>query len=110
MAKKSRDKGKRGELEVVHLFKAHGHLAHRTAQVDGSLSSDVIVDDYPGLHIEVKRYARVGVFRFWDQAVSDAAPEEHPVLFVKEDRGPWLTCVDSSLFFYLLGRSGGVPL
>lgn len=109
MGKKSTDKGKRGERKVTHLFEQHGYVAHRTAQVDGTLSSDNIVDSLPWLHVEAKWHERVGVFRFWDQAVEDAAGKKTPVLFVKENRSQWLVCVSPQFFFSLLEHAGYCP-
>ena len=37
MVKKSKNKGKRGELEVVHMIKEWGYAARRTAQYCGRL-------------------------------------------------------------------------
>lgn len=118
MGKASRDKGKRGEREVVDLFKAHGFTAHRSAQVDGTMSCDVVTS-IPALHVEVKRYAKIGAMRFMDQAVRDAKaagpwmtilgadPDGKsfprlPILFMREDEGPWRVMVDADLFFEMV--------
>ena len=111
MGKASRDKGKRGEREVVDLFKARGLRARRTAQVDGGLSSDVLVEDRPSLHVEVKRYAKVAAVRFLEQAERDAAAradltgkDREPVLFFREDGGPWRVMLNPDLFLDLLAK------
>lgn len=57
MGKVSREKGKRGEREVVNLLKAEGHQAQRTAPLQAangdSSGADVLLDDM--YQIEVKR-------------------------------------------------------
>lgn len=57
MCKASRDKGKRGEREVVNLLKAEGHHAQRTAPLQAAegddSGADVLLDDK--YKIEVKR-------------------------------------------------------
>lgn len=83
----SRNKGKRGEREVVTLFKDFGFDARRTAQVDGGLTADVLVKEIPTAHIEVKRHASMAVFRFVDQAVEDKKEGQTPVVFIREDGG-----------------------
>ncbi len=110
MGKKSKAKGDRGELQVVHLFTDRGYVAHRTAQVDGSLSADVIVKGLDRFHFEVKLHARIGAFRFWDQALEDAGAEKTPVLFMREDAAPWLVAVDSEFFFWLLYHAFPPPV
>lgn len=57
MGKASRNKGKRGEREVVNLLKAAGHHAQRTAPLQAhsgdDSGADVLLDDK--YKIEVKR-------------------------------------------------------
>lgn len=57
MGKMARNKGKRGEREVVNLLKAAGHHAQRTAPLQAhmgdSSGADVLLDDK--YKIEVKR-------------------------------------------------------
>lgn len=57
MGKTSRDKGKRGEREVVNLLKKAGHSAQRTAPLQAhsgdDSGADVLLDDK--YKIEVKR-------------------------------------------------------
>lgn len=98
MGKASRDKGKRGEREIVNLLKDlwEAHRAKRTSQVDGTLSADVIdglFDRYSERvqwHIEVKRYAKLpALLRNWlQQAKEDADGLGYLVLF-REDGGKW---------------------
>jgi hypothetical protein len=86
----SKAKGKRGELDFVHeLSKLFGLIARRTAQVDGKLTADIIIDGQPTIHPEIKRYKRLSVYTFMDQAVRDAG-DKLPVVFMRGDRREWL--------------------
>lgn len=102
VSKSQRDKGKRGEREVVALFKAMGFDARRTSQVDGTLSADVIVEGVP-LHVEVKRRAKIAALRFMDQAEAEANGSDLPVVFMREDGGPeWSVMLQARDFLNLL--------
>ena len=85
----SRQKGKRGELEAAKAWEqATGLSVRRTAQVDGGLSADLTGVD--GLHIEVKRRARIASLDFLLQAETDAADEHQsqggvPLVLMRQD-------------------------
>jgi hypothetical protein len=85
----SRQKGKRGELEAAKAWEdATGLSVRRTAQVDGKLSSDLT--GVEGLHLEVKRRARIASLDFLLQAETDAADEQQshggvPVVLMRQD-------------------------
>lgn len=109
MGKASRDKGKRGEREVVNLHKEAGIDARRTAQVDGGLSSDVLLTALPEVHVEVKRYSKIAACRFLEQAERDAAARaklvgrpRRPVLFLREDSGDWCVMMRPEILMQLL--------
>jgi Holliday junction resolvase len=86
----SRQKGKRGELALVHLLQDHGLVARRGQQFKGTADSpDVICDSLPWVHWECKwRQAH----RPWDwmhQAMTEA-DGKMPVVAMKRNRDPWL--------------------
>lgn len=114
MGKLSRDKGKRFEREVVHLFKARGFSAHRSSQVDGKLCSDVVVDELPQLHIECKHHQKIAAFRFFEQAEWDKGlwrgpfltqQDQIPVVVMRETGNPKrvLAMVDFGVLLEWLG-------
>lgn len=104
----SKRKGKRGELEVAAIFKDYGLDAHRTAQVDGTLSADVVVEEHPELHVEVKLNKRIAAMRFMDQAQGDAAADARggtparAVVFMREDLGGWMVMLPAEDYMDLL--------
>lgn len=66
----SRQKGKRGELEIVHKLSEYGYDCRRGQQYCGS-NGDADVVGVPGLHIEIKRVERLNVENALKQAESD---------------------------------------
>lgn len=88
MAKKSRDKGKRGEREARDAAVQHWHAdpdrCVRAAQVSGTLAADIL-HALPGAHIECKLIARIPALDFLRQAETDAGPNELPIVLMRED-------------------------
>jgi hypothetical protein len=82
------NKGKRFEREVATWLRSVGfEEARRTAQVDGSLSADVLAD---GLHVECKRYKRIVAADFMAQAIRDHVEGDIPVVAMRENQGELL--------------------
>lgn len=108
----SRDKGKRGELEVVFRVVGSGLSARRTAplQAAGKLDpalkvGDIQIAQFPTLHIEVKRDERKSVDAMVRQAEADA-PEGHtPVVVYRRNNRPWSAVVPLSYLLDLLLRA-----
>ena len=57
---RSRNKGKRGELELSHVLQEYGFDARRGQQYAG-INGDADVVGVPGLHIECKRVEALNV-------------------------------------------------
>ena len=87
----SKQKGKRGELELVHKLNDLGFDTRRTAQYNGketgSLADLVGIE---GVHIECKRNERLNVNEAMDQAIRDAKEDEAPMVFHRKNGKPWL--------------------
>lgn len=97
MAKRERDKGKRGELEVAHVFKDAGLPADRTAALQaGSVPGvgDVTVRSLPLLHIESKRCERYEL-PAWLRQVDEARLDGQAyVVAFRRSRDSWRAVVD----------------
>lgn len=100
MSKASRDKGARGELEACRaLEQVLGGEWQRSlvqSRGGGAERPDVECHDYEGLHVEVKRAARVSWLPALSQAVADAGlvgPDQVPVVLGRQDRGEWCVLV-----------------
>ena len=87
----SRAKGKRGELEFAAAMREHGFTARRGVQYDGSKGNpDVIIEELPQVHFEVKRYGEKKFTRkvledAVAQATRDARPGEVWAVVYRED-------------------------
>ena len=89
MGKMSREKGKRGERELVNVLNKMGVPARRGVQYHGGPESpDVVGMDF--VHIEVKRVERLNIYDAYDQSVYDSADYETPVVAHRKNGKPWL--------------------
>lgn len=90
----SRDKGKRGELELSKHLRDHGWIdARRSAQYCGIAGDADIADAIPGIHIECKRTERLNLYPAMQQAIDDAPDGIIPTVFHRRSRKPWLVVV-----------------
>lgn len=85
----SRNKGKRGELEIANILKSYGYNTRRGQQYCG-VSGDADVIGLPGIHIEVKRVEKLNIDNAIEQATGDARFGEIPTVFHRKDRKQWL--------------------
>lgn len=107
MAKKkvnSRDKGKRGELEVVKLIKRHGFEARRSQQFKGTKdSADILAPEVP-FHIEVKWRQQLNVDAVLQQAHDEAPPGVPGCVFFRRNGERWKVAIDADDFMRLLKK------
>lgn len=91
MGKASRNKGKRGELELSHELQHLGfQAAHRSQQYCGTNSS-ADVTGLPGIHIECKRTESLSLYSAYEQAAKDSVgSSDIPVVMHRRSRRPWL--------------------
>lgn len=93
MGKSQRDKGKRGEREVVRILTAAGNWPARRGwqSAGGRLQCDV---EGTPLWTEVKRGKRCNIRAAMAQALADT--DGRPVaVFTREDGGDWLCTLDA---------------
>lgn len=91
MGKFSKNKGKRGELELVHRLQELGFQdAHRSQQYCGAAES-ADVAGVLGIHPEVKRCERLSIYTAYEQAMRDAeGSKDIPVVFHRRNGRRWL--------------------
>ena len=106
MAKMSRDKGQRGELEVVALLKDHGFEARRGQQHRGGPDSPDVIHSIPNLHIEVKFTERFSLYPAFHQADEDAGDGEVPVVFHRRKMEGWVVVLDAGDFLRIMKEVG----
>lgn len=91
----SREKGKRGERDFRDFLRDMGFTARRGEQFSGgSDSPDVICDQLPHVHLEVKfcEQAIIGnayLEAAWNQAKEDADGKKIPVVAFRRKREQW---------------------
>lgn len=96
----SRNKGKRGELELARILREHGYKGERGQQYHGGGDSPD-VRGLPGIHIECKRVERLELTKAYEQSFRDAAAGEIPTVFHKKNREPWFATVSLEDFLKL---------
>lgn len=121
MARGSKGRGNRGELEVVHLLRRIGFTAHRGQQYEGSSDSpDVVCEEIADrCHLEVKCVEGFLSKKMKDayvKADSECALLQTPVIVHRylKRKGQtrdemklakrWLVTVDAGFFFHLLRK------
>ena len=83
----SKQKGKRGELELAHYLRSSGFDCHRGVQYKGSPDSPDVVG-LEGIHIECKRVESLNINNAMAQAIKDAG-KDIPVVIHRTNRAEW---------------------
>lgn len=87
----SKQKGKRGELELVHKLQNYGFNTRRSVQYNGKAEdgqADLV--GLPNIHIECKRVEKLNLYDAIAQAKHDAKAEELPTVFHRKNDSEWL--------------------
>lgn len=113
----SRQKGKCGELDACKFLREIGFTARRGQQFrGGSDSPDVIVDELPDVHLEVKRNEAMALGnKIWTDACAQAKDEaglaSWAVLW-RPNRAPWhLTFIAAAPFLTVtLNHAHGIKI
>lgn len=121
----SRAKGARGERQWRDELRANGYRARRGQQFSGSAESpDVVCDDLPWAHFEVKAVERLNIHDAMEQAQrdcgvetetshltpalspkggeGDAARRKVPLVAHRRNFRPWLVTMTAETFFQFL--------
>ena len=109
LGRKSKRKGKSGELEVAHLYQDIGYMARRTSQYCGSSGDASDVTGVPYIHIEVKRQEKMNLYDWLEQAKRDSQRTDNvPGVHYRQSRKGWrvlLECEDLQRIFIESGSS-----
>lgn len=90
----SRAKGKRRELEVIHILHRHGWgFACRTSDGRAQKSRGDVAHGPAGCHLEIKAHERLNVPAALDQAIRDANELDMPVLIHRPSRHEWMATI-----------------
>lgn len=85
----SRQKGKKGELELSKALSQYGYKCRRGQQYCGA-NGDADVVGLPGIHIECKRVERLNIYDAVDQSKRDKREEELPAVMHRKNNAEWL--------------------
>lgn len=99
----SRSKGKRGELELVHVLKNHDFDVRRGQQFSGA-NGDADVIGISGLHIECKRVEKLNIEEAMKQSERDAREGEIPCVMHRKNHEEWKVTVRLTDFLTLWRR------
>ena len=97
----SRQKGKRGELELAKKLREYGYTCRRGQQYCGA-NGDADVVGIPGVHIECKRTNRISPYDLVEQAQRDAKEGELPIVFLRRDNSEWLALMPMDVAMRLI--------
>ena len=105
----SREKGKRGELELAHYLRDHGFEgARRGQQYSGANGDADIIGALPGIHIECKRVERLNLEEAFRQSKADAERRnETPVVIHRKSRQQWMITLRLADFLSMLRKEMG---
>ena len=102
----SKQKGKRGELEVAKILREHGFDARRTAQFCGNTGDAADVVGIEGFHIEVKRAETTKIWDWIQQAERDHKADTVPLVVFRKNGETWKVVLDFDEFLKILtGKS-----
>ena len=98
----SRQKGKRGELELCQTLKGlFGWDAERSQQHCGNAGdSDLILKGFPNLFVECKRVQNLNLSKAMELAKQQAG-EKVPAIFHRKDREDWMVTVPLGQLLHL---------
>lgn len=103
----SRAKGKRGELKWRDELIAHGYEARRGQQFSGNEDSpDVVCEDLPDYHFEVKFTQRLALEDAIAQAINDCG-DKLPIVASYRTGGSlkqWIVSMPADAFFKIIER------
>lgn len=107
----SRDKGKRGELELAHWLAERGHDARRGQQFSGGDDSpDVVCPSLAHIHIECKRVEAGNPYVWLAQAIRDAGPQKIPVVFHRRNDAEWVVVLRAADALPFFAAGNQVPM
>lgn len=98
----SRDKGKKGELELSHKLQEYGYNTRRGQQYCG-IEGNADVVGLPGIHIECKRVEKLNIYDAMSQSISDSKEGEYPTVFHRKNHCEWLVTMRMDDWMTLYG-------
>ena len=88
----SREKGRRGEVELSKLLNDYGFTTERMSQYCGKTGVPD-VQGLPDIHIECKRVEKLNLEEAYDQSCRDAKDGEIPTVMYRKNRRKWMVAM-----------------
>lgn len=105
----SKQKGKKGELELANLLKEYGFEKARRSQQYAGINGDADVVGLPGIHVECKRVERLNVSKALQQAQRDSEKTGlTPAVFHRKNREPWMVTMALNDWIELYKKGEGI--
>lgn len=103
--KASREKGKRGELELAKTMNGMGFDVHRGKVFYGEAD----IEGFDDIHAEVKRVEKLNYYKALEQAAEEAEKKDGkiPVLFSRKNGKQWLVTMYLTDGVYLMNKWKG---
>lgn len=101
MPRKERDKGVRGEREVLERLRAFG-FAVRGLEASGD---HLAFRDGLVLHVETKRQEVARPWLWMEQAIAEAPAGTTPVVAMRRSRSPWLVMLPLDDLLAMIGEA-----
>lgn len=105
MSVNSKQKGKRGELELVHAFRQYGYDTHRSVQYNGKAEDgEADLVGLEDIHVECKYTNALRLYDAVKQSIRDTkttGKKELPVVFHRKSREDWVAIMPLDVFFTL---------
>jgi|SRR5215471_14454107 len=100
----SRQKGKRGELELAEYLREFGFTARRSQQYRGTENAQDLVHSVPGVHLECKRGERARPYEWLAKTIDEAIDGLIPVIAHRQNRQEWIAILPLADLLLLLKR------
>lgn len=100
----SRRKGAVGELEFAAFLRERGFEARRGQQFSGGADSPDVVHNIDGVHFEVKRCEKGGLYDWLKQAVADAGFKT-PIVAHRKNNQEWVAILQMDRLLHLLQQN-----
>jgi|SRR5215831_14346437 len=97
----SRDKGKRGELELAQFLRDRGFAARRGRQYQGGQGSPDLVTNLDGIHVECKRVEAGNLYNWLAQAKAECG-WDMPVVMHRRNGEDWVAVLSLEDFLTIL--------
>lgn len=99
--RRSRNKGARGEREIVQKLAEHGIKSYRTPNSGGlAIKSDI--QGWGDFSPEVKFQETSSIWAWWEQACNSASAHQTPLVIFRRSRSEWLVTMSFDDFLGLM--------